>query len=316
VLEDCDSFESGCDEGAGMIAQASVSLMSRDRDVIPGAMAGKPVQPRRASPGARRADAPFDGDPYGGSGGEPYGGTSYAHWTAPVFNHVSTVRPPHYAVTTIGLDSTIEGTVTWHGRGPATLASTCGAPARAAIGASHEVRGAIVYIDHVTTGRALGGVSHAQLGGVIAKHGCRLGPTAQVSVPLPNSVVIHGDGQRTRLRITPPGGPATVYELQEAGLVVAEVKPGVTKIEGEDGTLAASWVLGLETPYVAITDDEGRFRLEQLAPGTYDLTIWQPPSVTLAADHTFAYGDPIVVHRSVQVGVKQTLEISIVLPTP
>ena len=312
VLEHCDTYESGCDEGAGMIAQASVSLMSRDRDAIPGAMAGKPGRPQRASPGARPADAPFDGDPYGGSGGEPYGGTSYAHWTAPVFNDVSTVRPPHYAVTTTGLDSTIEGTVTWHGRGPATLASTCGAPTRAAVGATHEVRGAIVYIDHVTTGRA----SHAQLGGVIAKHGCWLGPTSQVAVPLPSSVVIHGDEHRTRLRVTPPGGPATVYDLQEGGLVIAEVKPGVTKIDGEDGTLAASWVLGLETPYVAITDDEGRFRLEQLAPGTYDLTIWQPPNVTLAADHTFAYGHPIVVHRSVQVGDKQTLEISVVLPTP
>ena len=300
------------DEGAGLIAQASVSLMSSDRNAV--AVTAKPARNRRAS----RGDTPAGGgggDPYGGFGGDPYGGTSYAHWTAPISNYANTIRAPHYAVSTTGLDSTIEGTVTWPGRVPPRLASTC-AMAGAAIGANHGVAGAIVYIEHVTTGRAIGGTTRAQIGGVIAKHGCMLGPTAQISVPLPGSVAIHGDGQRARIRITPPGGTAKVYDLQEGGLVIAEVKLGVTKIDGEDGQLAAAWVLGLETPYVAITDDTGRFRLEQLAPGTYDVTIWQPPIATAATDGTFAYGAPLVVHRSVRVGVKQTQTISVALPSP
>ncbi|CAN5183438.1 hypothetical protein BH11MYX1_BH11MYX1_51310 [soil metagenome] len=315
-LDNCGKFETGCDEGAGVIAQASVSLISSDRNAGGGATAAKPSHVRRAGGGAMRRDAPFGGDPYGGFGGDPYGGTSYAHWTAPIFNYVNTIRPAHYAVTTTGLDSTIEGAVTWPGRLPPKLAGTCGAVAALAVGTNRGVRGAIVYIEHVTTGRAIGGASRAQIGGVIAKHGCMLGPTAQISVPLPNSVAIHGDGQRTRIRITPTGGAAKLYDLQEGGLVIAEVKPGVTKIDGEDGKLLASWVIGLETPYVAITDDEGRFRLEQLAPGTYDLTIWQPPIPTLAADGTFAYGKPIVVHRSVLVGVNQAQQISVALPVP
>lgn len=292
------------DEGAGLIAQASVALLSSDYDA---AAVTAPARNRRAA----RGDTPVGA----GFGGDPYGGTSYAHWTAPMFNYVNPIRAPHYAVATTGLDSTIEGIVTWPGRVPPKFASAC-ATSSVSIGTNHGVAGAIIYIEHVTMGRPIGGPTRAQVGGVIAKHGCTLGPTAQIAVPLPSSVAIHGDGQRARIRITPPGGTAKVYDLQEGGLVIAEVKPGVTRIDGEDGKLAAAWVLGLETPYVAVTDDTGRFRLEQLAPGTYDVTIWQPPIATVAADGTFTYGAPLVAHRSVQVGVNQTQTISVALPAP
>jgi Polysaccharide lyase family 4, domain II len=185
------------------------------------------------------------------------------------------------------------------------------------------VRDVIVYIERITTGRGVTGVGRAQVGGVIAKHGCVLGPTAQIAVPLPSSVTIHGDNQRTRVRVTAPQGVSQptaknepkLFELQEGGLVTVEIKPGVTKIDGEDGKLAASWVLGLDTPYFSITDDSGHFRIEQLAPGTYDLTFWQAPIATLAADGTFAYGSPIVVHRSIRVDAKQTTKVSVALPS-
>ncbi len=304
VLDDCAQYASGCDEGAGIIARRSVSLVSDDRSA-----AAAPENAGRSRRLARPAAAEYGGDSYGASGGDPYGGTSYAHWVAPVFNYVNATRAPHYAVTATGLDATIEGTVTWPGRVP--VAPTCGA--RLAIGAGRGLAGAIVYIEHVTTGRAIGGTGRTQLGGVIAKHGCALAPTAQIAVPIPSAVVIHGDGTRARLRVTPPTGAATVVDLQEGGLVVAEVKPGLTRIAGEDGRLGAAWVLGLDTPYVAVTDDNGRFRIEQLAPGTYDLTIWQAPLATAMADGTLTYGAPIVAHRTVKVGVKQTQTISVAL---
>jgi hypothetical protein len=97
--------------------------------------------------------------------------------------------------------------------------------------------------------------------------------------------------------------------------VTAEIKPGVTKIDGEDGKLAASWVLGLDTPYFAVTDDTGRFRIEQLAAGTYDVTFWQAPLATLEPDGRLSYGSPIVVHRSIHVDAKQTTKVSVALPT-
>jgi hypothetical protein len=196
---------------------------------------------------------------------------------------------------------------------PAELQTPCGPQPSIAVGANRGVRGVVVYIEHVTTGRGMG-TGHAQLAGVIAKHACTLGPAAQIAVPMPSTVTIHGDAQRTRVRVTPPQGTAKLFELQEGGLVTAEIKPGLTRIDGEDGKLAAAWVIGIESPYFSITDDTGRFRIEQLAAGTYDLTIWQAPLASMNKDGTFAYGAPLVVHRSVRVDAKQTAKLSVALP--
>ena len=301
------------DEGAGMIAQASMSLVGGSGSSAEAAPAKRRNRVYNAYGGAT-----YGGDPYGGSayGGDPYGGASYAHWVVPGWNYANAVRAPHYAVTETGLDATIEGTVTWPGKPPLELKTACGPFSSIQLGANHGVEGVIVYIERITTGRGIGGVGRAQVGGVVAKHGCTLGPTAQIAVPMPSSVAIHGDAQRTRVRITPPGiAVGKLFELQEGGLVTAEIKPGVTRIDGEDGKLAASWVLGLDTPYFAVTDDTGRFRIEQLAAGTYDVTFWQAPLATLKPDGTFSYGSPIVVHRSIHVDAKQTTKVSVALPT-
>jgi hypothetical protein len=102
--------------------------------------------------------------------------------------------------------------------------------------------------------------------------------------------------------------------VYEAGLVQIEVKAGVTKIESEDGKLASAWVLGLDTLYYAITDDLGRFRIDELAPGTYELTFWQPPVASISRDGTFSYGPPIVAKRTVKVGAT-TARLSVTLPS-
>ena len=306
-----DAFKPGDDhdEGAGLLAQASTSLFTEKE----GSAAPPTERKRRRNAGAY-GGAMYGGDPYGGINGDPFGGTSYAHWTAPVWRYATTAKPPHYVVTDTGLDAAIEGTVTWPNSVPAALKTSCGPLPAIQIGAQHGVRGVIVFIEKVTTGRGIGGPGRAQLGGVIAKHGCVLGPTAQLAVPMPSSVAIHGDGQRTHVRIAAPGAAPKTYELQEGGLVTAEVKPGVTRIDGEDGKLAAAWVIGIESPYFSVTDDQGKFRIEQLAPGTYDVELWQAPIPSVNPDGTFVYGNPIVVHRSISVAAKQTAKITVALP--
>ncbi|HEY0250919.1 MAG TPA: hypothetical protein VGC41_05300 [Kofleriaceae bacterium] len=302
------------DEGAGLLAHASQTLVGDGS-------ATDDTEPPGVKRPARRyqnVGTPYGGDPYGGSiyGGDPYGGATYAHWTAPAFNYANAIRAPRYAVTDTGLDATIEGTITWAGTVPAPIKTSCGEVDSVQVGVNRGVRGVVVYIERVTTGRGIGGVGRASVGGMIAKHGCTLGPIAQIAVPMPSSISIFGDSARTKVKLTPPGGKPAIYELQEGGVVTTEVKPGVTRVEGEDGKLAASWVIGLESPYFSITDDAGRFRLEQLAPGTYDLTIWQAPIAAISNDGTFSYGSPIVMHRSVHVAAKQTTKLSVALGTP
>jgi hypothetical protein len=299
------------DDGAGELARASLRFETPDDDA-------QGFVDRDARQGARRvydAGNVYGGDPYGGAPyggfGDPYGGAGYANWRPPQWSYNVPNRTPRYSVS-VGLTGAIEGTVTWDGQLPAKLASACGPIDNPTLRVSKDraLRGVIVYIEKIAIGRATPYYSRpASVGGMLAKRGCALVPSAQIVAPLPGAVSVHGDGQRTKLRVG-----ASTQELQEAGLVQIEVEAGVTKIESDDGKLAAAWVLGLETPYYAITDDLGRFRIDELAPGTYELTFWQPPVASTNRDGTFSYGPPIVAKRTVTVGAT-TVRLSVRLPS-
>ncbi len=291
------------DEGAGELARAAIKFETSSEE-------GSGF----ADPRTTRAfdyEASYGGEPYGGGafGGDPYGGNGYANWRAPQWSYNVPNRMPRYNVS-VGLAGAIEGTVTWNGQLPAKVSSACGTIDNPTLHVSSDkaVRGVVVYIEKITIGRSTPYYSRpAAVGGVLSKRGCAFVPAVQIVAPLPGSVAINGDTQRTRLSVA--GKP---QELQEGGLVQVEVKAGVNKIESEDAKLAAAWVLGLETPYYAITDDSGRFRIDELAAGTYDLTFWQPPVATSNRDGTWSYSAPIVVKRSVQVDAKTT-KISVAL---
>ncbi len=52
-----------------------------------------------------------------------------------------------------------------------------------------------------------------------------------------------------------------------------------------------SWAMAVNNPYYAVTDDQGRFSIEDVPPGTYKLVVWHPQSgpgvtrtVTVAPD--------------------------------
>lgn len=294
------------DEGAGELARASLHLETGD-DERP---VGFADDEERAEYGYAYGGDAYGGDPYGGS---PYGGLGYGN--VPQWNYTTPNRTPHYQIS-VGLSGAIEGTVTWSGQVPATVKSPCGPIDNPTLHVSSDkhVRGVIVYIDKVAVGRGTPYYARpATVGGTVAKHGCMLAPAAQIVAPLPGSLSIHGDAQRTKVRVAPPSGPVKVQDLQEGGLAQAEVTPGVTKVDGEDGKLAAAWVIGLDTPYYAITDDAGRYRIDELAPGRYEITFWQPPVAAIARDGTWTYGPPIVARRTVSVGAK-TSSLSVTLP--
>lgn len=287
------------DDGAGLLARASSSLALGDTD-----------EPTAEAPG-------FGGNSYGGAtyGGAAYGGSTYGNWTPPQWAYNAPNRIPHYNVIA-GLTGAIEGAVTWPGSPPPKLNSACGLVDNPSIhvGSDHGVRGVLVFIERVGIGRPLPYFSRpATVGGVVAKHGCALTPAAQFVMPLPAALAVHGDATRARLRITPPSGATKTADLEEAGRVMVDLAPGITRIDSTDDKLAAAWVLTLDSPYYAITDETGRFRLDELAAGTYDVTFWQAPLASATATGAFTYGTPLVVHRTVKVEAGKPAHLSITL---
>lgn len=287
------------DEGHGVLARASSKLMTGTEVESEGL--GPHRVPRRYEDGD--GGDGYGGDGYGMYGGGAYGGQSYASYVAPQWGYPSVNRTPLYTQKP-GLASAIEGTISWRGAAP-KLASSCGAIKPLDISAERTVAGVLIYIERVSIGRVLPHTSGEQrpstVGGVVVKRGCAFVPAVQVVTPVPASLAIHGDSKPTRIRITAPGGAASQSDLHEGGRVALQAKVGVTRIESEDGAFGAAWVVGVDTPYYAITDDRGHFRIDELAPGTYEVTIWQPPVPTVNAG-SLVYGAPVIVKKSVRVG--------------
>jgi hypothetical protein len=264
------------DEGHGLLAQASTQFMTDEE-----------------------TEGLIDDTPhrYGGSsyGGGAYGGSTYASYIVPPWPVTAPNRTPKYNQVN-GLTGSIEGTVT--PRAAAKLATSCGDVEPTPV--------AVIYIEKVQVGRTVNFEGRpATVGGSIVKRGCTLAPTVQIVTPLPAALAIHGDAKHARLRIA-----SKVHELQPAGRIAVQLPAGVTKIDAENGTLGAAWVISIDTPYYAVTDDQGRFRIDELAAGTYEVTIWQPPPAKLSSG-SLTYGEPIVTKRSVKVENRRATRLDV-----
>jgi plastocyanin len=76
--------------------------------------------------------------------------------------------------------------------------------------------------------------------------------------------------------------PAKTFELKLYHGVPAQPvvfdKPGIVVLGCNIHDKMLAYVLVVDTPYFTKTDDNGRARLDALAPGEYDVKAWQPQS--------------------------------------
>jgi hypothetical protein len=262
------------DEGHGLLAQASTQFMTDEETE------------GLADDNRRRA--------YGGSayGGAAYGGSGYAGYVVPAWPVTAPNRTPRYNQVQ-GLSGAIEGTIALRG-----------AKLKAACGDVEPARAALVYIEKVQIGRSLLNDGRpTSVGGTLVKRGCGLAPAVQIVTPLPAALAIQGDAKPAKLRIG-----AKLLELQAGGRTAMQLTAGVTKVDVEGG--GAAWIVALDTPYYAITDDRGRFRIDELAPGTYEVIVWQAPAGKLV-NGAVTYGEPIVSKRTVRVENRRAARLDV-----
>jgi hypothetical protein len=200
------------------------------------------------------------------------------------------------------LTGALEGTIKWSGPPPTKVTTACGPIDGPRIGSDGAIADVLVYIERVSVGRPLDteGSKAATVGGTVQRRTCGFVPTVQIVAPLPAGLYVHGNATKTRVRVTPINGAPKTMELHEGGRVGVQLSPGLTKVDAEDGLSGAAWVMAVESPYYALTDDRGRFRIEELANGTYDLTVWHAPPAALDNGQV-AYGAPIVVKRQFKI---------------
>jgi hypothetical protein len=87
--------------------------------------------------------------------------------------------------------------------------------------------------------------------------------------------------------------------------------PGVITVTCDTHAHMRAYILSFDHPYFAVTDDDGRFQIDQVPPGAYMLKAWHEGwrIVTHDQDKRPTYEEPYVMSAEVKVMAGQTSEV-------
>jgi hypothetical protein len=256
------------DDGSGQLARASAQIELGDDS-------------------GRRSRAAAD---EGGLGGSMYGGSTYGDGADSPVGGIGFVPLPARATDYAGVDvatgGIIDGVVRGRTAGPR--------------------EGALVYLAQIARGRPFAGAAAGRtmpVGGLVEKRGGALWPALQVVAPAPVAVTVsNADPGSIVLVGSGPVGFRAALATGDRRTVPAGA--GITRIEDPERRLAPAWIVGLGHPYHALTDAGGRFRLDQVPPGRYQLEVLYPAPA----------GDLVIVRRPVVVPASGSVRVALDLP--
>lgn len=177
------------------------------------------------------------------------------------------------------------------------------------VGPDRGVRGSVILIEGVGRGKKAG----ADV--VLDNHRCLF--VAHVSA------VMAGD--RVRVRNSDPIlhnthgflGKPTVFNLalpnkdQVIDITKRLTRPGVVRILCDAHPHMAAWFIVHDNPYLAVTDERGAFRIDEVPPGTYRVTMWHEGFRPKRADKDGRplYDEPRTVTKEVTIAPKATATV-------
>jgi len=169
------------------------------------------------------------------------------------------------------------------------------------VGPDKGVKGSVVLLEGVAKGKKGGGDV------TVDNHKCLFIHHVTATAP----------GDRVRIKNSDPVlhnthgrlGKATVFNLalpnkeQMVDITKRLTKPGVVRVLCDAHPHMNAWMIVHDSPYYAVTDDKGAFKIDGVPPGTYKVTMWhegfRPKGVD--KDGRPAYDDPVTVTREVTV---------------
>ena len=174
------------------------------------------------------------------------------------------------------------------------------------LGPDRGVKGGVVMVEGVARGKKPGGDV------IIDNHKCLF--VAHVTVVM--------SGERTRVRNSDPIlhnthgflGKPTVFNLalpnkdQMIDITRRLTKPGVVRVLCDAHPHMAGWLIVHDSPYLAVTDERGAFRIDDVPPGTYTVTMWHEGFRPKGADKDGrpVYDEPRTVTKEITIAPKAT----------
>jgi carboxypeptidase family protein len=224
-----------------------------------------------------------------------------------------------YEAVTVGDGGTLSGTVKFVGPLPKLEPlpvnknrDVCGdekASEALVLGAERGVRGGVILLE---------GVSRGKTGNpdvVVDNHRCVF--VHHVTVTMPN--------ERTRVTNSDPVlhnthgflGKTTVFNLalpnkdQMIEVTKRLTKPGVVRVLCDAHPHMSAWMVVHDSPYYAVSDERGAFKIDGIPPGTYKVTMWHEGfhPKGLDKDGRPLYEAPHTITRDVTIAPKGTATV-------
>jgi len=140
------------------------------------------------------------------------------------------------------------------------------------VGQDGGVRGAVVLVEGVTRGKKTGGDV------VVESRDCRFVPHVTVAtvgervrVANADTVLHHPKGLAGRtpvFELALPGRGQTIDVTRRL------TRPGAVRLVCEAHPHMSGWLVVHDSPYHAVTDEHGAYRVDGIPPGTYRVTLW------------------------------------------
>jgi plastocyanin len=169
------------------------------------------------------------------------------------------------------------------------------------LGADRGVKGSVILVEGVTKGKkGAGDVVVDNHKCLFVAHVTATGPGDRVRVKNSDAVLhnTHGFlGKPTVFNLALPNKDQMVDITKRLG------KPGVVRVLCDAHPHMSAWMIVHDSPYFAVTDDRGVFKIDGVPPGTYKVTMWHegyhPKGVD--KDGRPVYGDPYTVTKEITI---------------
>jgi plastocyanin len=172
------------------------------------------------------------------------------------------------------------------------------------VGADRGVKGSVILVEGVRRGKkATGDVIIDNNKCLFIGHVTAAGPGDRVRVKNSDGILHNTHGKL---------GKPTVFNLalpnkdQMVDITKRLTKPGVVRVLCDAHPHMMAWMIVHDSPYYAVTDEHGAFKIDGVPPGTYKVTMWhegfRPRGVD--KDGRPAYEDPVTVTREITVAPK------------
>src|SRR6266536_125839 len=177
------------------------------------------------------------------------------------------------------------------------------------VGADKGVKGSVVLLEGVAKGKRGGGdVTVDNHKCLFIHHVTATGPVDRVRVKNSDPVLHNTHGRL---------GKATVFNLalpnkeQMVDITKRLTKPGVVHVLCDAHPHMNAWMIVHDSPYYAVTDERGAFKIDGIPPGTYKVTMWHEGFRAKGVDKDGRplYDEPRTATREVTIAPKATASV-------